>query len=74
MENHQEFKKGVNSIYRLLLGTFVLFGLMAIGVIYLVKHPTFFESKPPEPEYVVVPEEEDFDKIENGIHLRTGFI
>jgi hypothetical protein len=25
-------------------------------------------------DYVEVPEEDDFDKIENGIHLRTGFV
>lgn len=25
-------------------------------------------------DYVEVPEEDDFDKIENGVHLRTGFV
>ncbi len=75
MEEHDKFKSQVKSIYRLLSTLMVLFAVTALTIIYLVSDPTlsFFTGPAPVEEYVAVPSEEDFDKIENGIHVRTGF-
>jgi malonyl CoA-acyl carrier protein transacylase len=41
-------------------------------------NPDLFKKAEPniteEEQYVTVPNEEDFDKIENGIHVRTGLV
>ena len=76
MEEHQKFKEHIRSIYRLLSLLLVLFAITALGVLYLLSDPTFsiFNSDDPVTTYVAVPEEDDYDKIENGIHLRTGLV
>ncbi|NNJ89437.1 MAG: monoheme cytochrome C [Eudoraea sp.] len=75
MEEHDKFKSQIRSIYRLLTTLMVLFGITALAVVYLISDPTlsFFKEPTPVEEYAVVPSEDDFDKIENGIHVRTGF-
>ncbi|WP_372946667.1 monoheme cytochrome C, partial [Muriicola sp.] len=58
-----------------LLSTFlILFVITVLGVVYLLNDPdlSFFREKEVPQEYVAVPTEDDFDKIENGIHVRTG--
>ncbi|NER10891.1 hypothetical protein SAMN06265375_102127 [Muriicola jejuensis] len=74
MEGKEKFKAQVRSIYRLLTTLMVLFVITAFGVIYLLSDPTLslFKGKQAPSEYVEVTAEDDFDKIENGIHLRTG--
>lgn len=75
MEDPEKFKKQVRSIYRLFLGVLVLFGVVSFGIMYLVSNPTIFEkSAAPEAEYVSLPEGDDYDKIANGIHVRTGLV
>jgi hypothetical protein len=76
MEEHDKFKSQIKSIYRLLATLMVLFGITVLAIVYLISDPTlsFFKEPVPVEEYVVVPSEDDFDKIENGIHVRTGFI
>lgn len=74
MEDHQKFKQQVKAIYRMLVGLFGLFAVAAIMVLYLLSNPNVFEKSKPQAEYVAVVEEDDFDKIEKGIHVRTGFV
>lgn len=74
MEDQKKFKQQVRAIYRLFVGLFALFAITAITILYLLSNPTLFQKKEPIQEYVVVPEEDDFDKIENGIHVRTGLV
>ena len=74
MEDQKKFKPQVRAIYRLFVGLFALFAITAITILYLLSNPTLFQKKEPIQEYVVVPEEDDFDKIENGIHVRTGLV
>ena len=55
---------------------FAMFMVVGGFLVYLMIDPTL-SAFSPEPEALVVvtpPEEDDFDKIENGIHLRTGFV
>lgn len=74
MEDHDKFKSGIRSIYRLLSTLMVLFVITALGIIYLINDPTLSYFKEVETtEYVQLEAEDDFDKIENGIHIRTGF-
>jgi hypothetical protein len=74
MEDHKKFKQQVRAIYRLMVVLFGLFAVAAISVLYLLSNPSLFEKSKPEAEYVAVVEEDDYDKIENGIHVRTGLI
>ncbi|WP_303317573.1 monoheme cytochrome C [Flavivirga abyssicola] len=68
----QEFRNKVKRIY---LGVALFFGLLVMGagaIIYKLKNPSFlsFDKEKTTETYVEI---EDFDKIENGIHLATGF-
>jgi hypothetical protein len=76
MEDKNTFQKQVKAIYRLMLGLFGIFGLMVATILYIMADPdfSFFVGSAPETQYVAVAEEDDFDKIENGIHLRTGLV
>ena len=57
-------------------GLFGLFIVAAIGILFLLSNPDWTRKKASEvePEYVSIQESDDFDKIENGIHVRTGLI
>lgn len=74
MQDHSKFKQQVKAIYRLMAGLFGLFIVAAIGILLLVSNPDWARKKATdiEPEYVAIPEPDEFDKIENGIHVRTG--
>lgn len=76
MQEKDTFQQQARAIYRLMLGLFGIFGLMAAVILYMMADPqlTLFKGAP-ETEYVaVVPAEDDYDKIENGIHVRTGLV
>ncbi|WP_281540619.1 monoheme cytochrome C [Maribacter aestuarii] len=62
------------------IGVFLaLVTLIAIGI-YMLEDSSVFQSGIDKDEYVVPemdindPNHPDFDKIENGVHLRTGFV
>jgi len=76
MQEHSKFKQQVKAIYRLMAGLFGLFIVAAIGILFLLSNPDWTMKKVTEveSEYVAVQELDDFDKIENGIHVRTGLI
>lgn len=76
MQEHSKFKQQVKAIYRLMAGLFGLFIVVAVGILLLLSNPDWTRKKAPEAEqeYVAIPEEDEFDKIENGIHVRTGLV
>jgi hypothetical protein len=76
MQEHSKFKQQVKAVYRLMVGLFSLFIIAAIGILLLLFNPEWTSKKEVkiEQEYVAIPESDDFDKIENGIHVRTGLI
>lgn len=53
---------------------FLLLALLVSGGVYLLSKTDYFSSNTPEEILVDVSDEDDFDKIENGIHVRTGFV
>jgi len=83
MNTPDKFRKSVKRIYGLMATVFILFAIIGTMLVYLMVDPTLsaFKSTDSAQEYVVVPEEgvdaiseEDYDKIENGVHVRTGFV
>lgn len=75
MNQQDTFKNSVKKVYRLLLVLFVMILVMASSVIYLMVDPdlSMLRSTGATSEYVAVVED-DYDKIENGVHIRTGLI
>ena len=78
MENKQDFRETAHLIRRLGVILFSFFVAISAILIYIMADPTLSAFKRnPKSEFVEVEElkeEDDFDKIENGIHIRTGFM
>lgn len=76
MDEQNKFRQQVKAIYRLLVLLLALFVVFAAAIVYLLSDPTLsaFKKDEPDSEYVAVSQEDDYDKIENGIHLRTGLV
>jgi hypothetical protein len=80
MENPQNnFKENARAISRMLQAIFGLFVVIGGMLVYLMVDPNLsaFKSKPETA--LVVPDAAssdpvDFDAVENGVHLRTGFV
>ena len=74
MEDKNTFQKQAKAIYRLMVGLFTIFGLMVAVILFIMVDPDLstFKGTPEETTYVTIAEEDDYDKIENGIHVRTG--
>ncbi|WP_298479979.1 monoheme cytochrome C [uncultured Maribacter sp.] len=70
------FQNQVRSVYKLLL---ILFGLVVVtsfGAIYFVNNPDLLEKDvlKGSNNLIDIPLEANYDKIENGIHVRTGLV
>ena len=78
MKNQEKFNKSTAQIRKLMTSVIIIFMIAATVLVYLLIDPTLstFSSEQNEEDYVTVTEisEEDYDKIENGIHVRTGFV
>ncbi|GGW25876.1 hypothetical protein [Arenibacter certesii] len=75
MKRQENFKNQVRSIYKVLVVSLIMVFLIGIlGIIYMVSPSSFsFKSDRPDTKMITVTEEEDdWDKVENGVHLRTG--
>ncbi|CAG2532322.1 hypothetical protein MAR621_02420 [Maribacter dokdonensis] len=75
-QNHNKLKPDFQELYRKIILACAVIGIGAIILVYLIIDPSFstFKTDAPQTELVTVPEEDDYDKVENGIHVRTGFI
>ncbi len=76
MEDHGKFRQQVKAIHSLMILLFILMGFTAAGILFLLSDPDVFliSTDRPEETYVDVPIEDNYDKIENGIHVRTGLV
>ncbi len=74
MAKSEKNKQNFKSPYRLLISGFLLLVVLLAVIFYFYDkaETTLFDTSNNEIEYVDI--EEDMDKIENGIHVRTGFI
>ena len=73
MNKGEEFKKSVKILYHLMMAGFCLFMMVGVLMTYYVFDPNFSAFKD-RTETATSLKEVDEDIIENGIHLRTGFV
>lgn len=76
MNKQDKFRQQVKSFYSVLVISFALVLLIGVVGITYMMDPSAFSFKGDTPNSEVIGntgEDEDWDKIENGIHLRTGF-
>jgi hypothetical protein len=73
MTEQETFRAQVKQIYRLFLRVFVLLVISGSGLTYYLFNPDLFDSNS-KSEMAMVPIELDEDRIENGIHVRTGLV
>lgn len=75
MSKEEDFKKYLKKTSRLLVLLFMLFLFTASILVYYTINPAFFDFQSKQDTIVSVPiEAVDEDRIENGIHVRTGLI
>ncbi len=74
MTQEKTFRKQVRKVYRLLMILFTLFVITGGGLVYYMVNPDFLDFKSKSETVVTIPIEVDEDRIENGIHVRTGLI
>lgn len=74
MTKEEVFRAQVRKVYRLLMLLFALFVITGGGLIYYMVNPNFFDFKTKNDTIVSVPIEVDEDRIENGVHVRTGLL
>lgn len=70
----EEFRKQIKKVYHQLMLLFSLFIIVGALLIYYMIDPNFSAFKSEDNTLVAVSIEDDEDKIENGIHIRTGLI
>ncbi|SIR16092.1 monoheme cytochrome C [Maribacter ulvicola] len=75
-QNHDKLKRDFQELYRKTILASAVIAIGGIALVYFIVDPSLsaFKTNKPITEIVDVPVEEDYDKIENGIHVRTGFI
>lgn len=73
MSKEEDFKEYAKAIYQLMMLVFSLFMIVGGFLIYYIIDPSLSAFRDTPATYVLV-EEVDEDLIENGIHVRTGFV
>ena len=68
------FRKQVKKVHRLLALLFVLFVIAGGGIISYMVNPNILDFMSKSETVAIAPVEVDEDRIENGIHVRTGLI
>ena len=74
MEEHEAFRNSVKAIYKGFVVAFLFIGFAVIAIGYFIVNPNSPLFDAPSSDVYVAVEEIDEDRIENGIHVRTGLI
>jgi hypothetical protein len=74
MTEEKSFWVQVRKVRRLLTLLLVLFVITGGGLMYYMVNPNVFDFMSKSEPVVQVPIEIDEDRIENGIHVRTGLV
>ncbi|NNC50348.1 MAG: monoheme cytochrome C [Flaviramulus sp.] len=75
MSQEEDFRKGIKEIYHKLMLFFSLFIIAGAFLLLYVLNPNLNVFNAKENNYVETPVIElDEDRVENGIHVRTGLI
>lgn len=70
----EKFKRAVRQLQTLTLLFVSVIVLLCAFLVGVMVNPKLLQSEASTESYVEVEEEEEYDRIENGIHLRTGFV
>ena len=70
--DQQEFKNQIRHIYRIVMVFFGLILLISVWLLFTMVNPSFFSFETKDEQYAVQ-DTIDENKIENGIHVATGF-
>ncbi|MEP2935206.1 MAG: monoheme cytochrome C [Gilvibacter sp.] len=75
-ESKKPLKEEFKLVYHTMVLLYAMVGIFAVVMVYLMIDPSLsgFKSSPEDSGYIANTLEEDDDKIEDGIHLRTGLI
>jgi len=74
MSKEEAFRIYLRKVSYLMLLFFALFVTTAGVLVYYTINPGFFDFNTKADTVVTVPIEQDEDRIENGIHVRTGLV
>lgn len=78
MKGLEQYKESAAQIRKLMTSVLIIFMLAVTVLVYLLIDPTLsaFSSETTEGDFETTSDitDEDYDKIEDGIHLRTGFV
>lgn len=74
MTKEELFRAQVKKLYQLLIALFALFVVAGGSLVYYMYNPSLFDLESQSETIAQVPIEEDEDRIENGIHVRTGLV
>ncbi len=74
MDKEEAFRVQVRKLYRSLTLFFSLFVIAGAGIVYYMYNPDGLDFNSKADTIVAVPIEEDEDRIEKGIHVRTGLV
>lgn len=77
MKRFDELEKQTRRAYSFVIVIIVMVIMVSLGAIYLYNDPdlSYFKSSKIEPESVDAPlDVDEYNKVENGIHVRTGLI
>ena len=74
MNKKEAFGAQVRKVYRLLMLLFALFVITGGGLMYYMVNPNVFDFLLKPETVVLTPVKIDEDRIENGIHVRTGLV
>ena len=74
MNKEEAFRVQVRKLYRSLTLFFALFVIAGGGIVYYMYNPDGLDFNSKSDTIVAVPIEEDEDRIEKGIHVRTGLV
>jgi hypothetical protein len=72
MDNQGKFKEQVKAIGRLMTTILAIFVVLTSAILYYTHNPSAFNFN--EDESLALISEDKYDAIENGIHIRTGFV
>lgn len=75
-DDHKDIKQDFKLVYHTMLLLYSMVGIFAVVMLYLLFDPDLsgFDTKESATDYVTAAIEEDEDRIEDGIHVRTGLI
>ena len=78
MKNGSKLKNEFEKVFRMVVVTAIIVAVFSLLLGYLIINPNFFDNEMANPEgsveTILQNDGEDYEKIENGIHVATGFV